>query len=131
MDEWVADEPTETSKQEYRILSGIVRKFMPGVPLLEAVETFDLDGAVDIWIPKNSFYQENREEFEKFRALGDKLWFYTCCFPGGSYLNRLWDMPLLRTRFLHWGNYKYDLEGFLHCGLNHCDKDKDPFQRSE
>jgi hypothetical protein len=25
----VADEPTETSKQEYRILSGIVRKFMP------------------------------------------------------------------------------------------------------
>jgi hypothetical protein len=126
----VADEPTENSKQEYRILSGIVRKFMPGVPLLEAVETFDLGGAINIWIPKNVYYQEHREEFEKLRTLGDKLWFYTCCYPGGSYLNRLWDMPLLRSRYLHWGNYKYDMDGFLHWGLNWCDDDKDPFNQT-
>ncbi len=125
----VADEPTENSKEEYRILSGIVRKFMPDVPLIEAVETYDLAGAVDIWVPKNVFYQENQDEFEKIRALGDKLWFYTCCFPGGHYMNRLWDMPLLRTRYLHWGNYKYDMEGFLHWGLNHYDDDHDPFEQ--
>ncbi|RJG25272.1 DUF4091 domain-containing protein [Paenibacillus thiaminolyticus] len=127
----VADEPTENSKEEYRILAGIVRKFMPGVPLLEAVETSDLSGAVDIWIPKNSYYLEHREEFERLRALGDKLWYYTCCFPGGSYVNRLWDMPLLRSRYLHWGNYKYDMEGFLHWGLNWCPDDKDPFNHTD
>jgi hypothetical protein len=127
----VADEPTENSKTEYRILSGIVRKLLPGVPLMEAVETFDLGGALDIFIPKNVYYQEHREEFEKIRALGDKLWFYTCCYPGGSYLNRLWDMPLLRSRYLHWGNYKYDMEGFLHWGLNWCPDDKDPFNHTD
>ncbi|AZN43960.1 DUF4091 domain-containing protein [Paenibacillus albus] len=127
----VADEPTENSVTEYRILSGMVRKFMPGVPLLEAVETYDLSGAVDILVPKNIYYQENREEFEKMRSLGDKLWYYTCCIPGGTWLNRLWDMPLLRSRYLHWGNYKYDLEGFLHWGLNFCDDDKDPFNQTD
>ncbi|MBP3965524.1 DUF4091 domain-containing protein [Paenibacillus lignilyticus] len=127
----VADEPIGTSVEEYRILSGIVRKFMPGIPLLEAVETYDLAGSVDILVPKNIYYLEHREQFEKLRSLGDKLWFYTCCFPGGSSMNRLWDMPLLRTRYLHWGNYKYDLEGFLHWGLNHCDDDKDPYEQTD
>ncbi|MFC5649911.1 DUF4091 domain-containing protein [Paenibacillus solisilvae] len=127
----VADEPIGQSVEEYRILSGIVRKFMPGVPLLEAVETYDLAGSVDILVPKNVYYLEHREQFEKLRSLGDKLWFYTCCFPGGYSMNRLWDMPLLRTRYLHWGNYKYDLEGFLHWGLNHCDDDKDPFEQTD
>lgn len=127
----VADEPTENSVTEYRILSGIVRKFLPGVPLLEAVETVDLAGSIDILVPKNIFYQENREQFEKLRSLGDKLWYYTCCIPGGKWMNRLWDMPLIRSRYLHWGNYKYDLEGFLHWGLNHCDDDKDPLNQTD
>ncbi|RAP73819.1 DUF4091 domain-containing protein [Paenibacillus montanisoli] len=127
----VADEPIGESVEEYRILSGIVRKFMPGIPLLEAVETHDLSGAVDILVPKNVYYLEHQEKFEKLRSLGDKLWFYTCCFPGGKSMNRLWDMPLLRTRYLHWGNYKYDLEGFLHWGLNHCDDDKDPYEQTD
>ncbi|WP_274365153.1 DUF4091 domain-containing protein [Paenibacillus thermotolerans] len=127
----VADEPTENSVQEYRILSGMVRKFMPGIPIIEAVETYDIAGAVDILVPKNSYYQDQRDEFEKLRSIGDRLWFYTCCFPGGHYMNRLWDMPLLRTRYLHWGNYKYDLEGYLHWGFNWCDEDKDPFNQTE
>ncbi|SDN97278.1 protein of unknown function [Paenibacillus sp. yr247] len=126
----VADEPTEKCAQEYRILSGIVRKFMPGVPLIEAVEIFDLEGSVDIWIPKSHYYEKHRHEFEKVRALGDKLWFYTCCFPGGYYMNRLLDMPLLRTRYLHWGNYKYNLEGYLHWGFNYYLRDQDPFEQS-
>ncbi|GHO84241.1 DUF4091 domain-containing protein [Dictyobacter formicarum] len=126
----VADEPTENCAEEYRILSGIVRKFMPGVPLIEAVEIFDLEGAVDIWIPKNYYYETHRHQFEKVRALGDKLWFYTCCLPGGYYMNRLLDMPLLRTRYLHWGNYIYNLEGFLHWGFNYYLGDQDPFDHA-
>jgi hypothetical protein len=127
----VADEPTEACAQEYRILSGIVRKYLPGVPLMEAVETYDLDGSLDIWIPKNNYFNENMEHFERVRKNGDQLWFYTCCFPGGYYLNRLWDMPLIRTRLLHWGNYRYDLKGYLHWGLNFCDIDKDPFHQED
>ena len=128
--QYVADEPIDASAQDYRVLAGIVRKFLPGIPLADAVERPHLGGAVDIWVPKNSYYQEHRDEFEAHRALGDTLWFYTCCFPGGSFLNRLLDMPLIRTRLLHWGNYRYDLTGFLHWGLNHYKSEQDPFEEN-
>jgi hypothetical protein len=126
----VADEPVKNSAQEYRILSGIVRKFMPGVPLIDAIGSYELGGSVDIWVPTNNHYQENRDKFEALRELGDRLWFYTCCVPGGYYMNRLMDIPLLRSRYLHWGNYLYNLEGFLHWGFNHYEQTQDPFKES-
>ena len=115
----VGDEPQDKVASEYRILSGIIRKFLPGVPLIDAVELHELQGSLDIWVPKNDFYTRNTEAMERLRALGDELWFYTCCIPGGHYCNRLLDMPLLRTRMLFWGNYRYDIKGFLHWGLNY------------
>ena len=128
--QYVGDEPIDASAQDYRVLAGIVRKFMPGIPLIDAVERPGLGGAVDIWVPKNSYFQEHREEFETHRRFGDTLWFYTCCIPGGKYMNRLLDMPLLRTRYLHWGNYKYDLKGYLHWGLNHYKAGQNPFEEN-
>lgn len=86
--------------------------------------------SVDIWVPKNSYYQEHQEEFEVHRRFGDTLWCYTCCFPGGHYMNRLLDMPLIRTRLLHWGNYLYNLVGYLHWGFNHYKPEQDPFEET-
>ncbi len=123
----VGDEPTPKAADEYRILCGIVRKFLPGIPLLDAIETHTLRGSVDIWVPKNDYYTRNRDAFEALRQSGDTIWFYTCCVPGGHYANRLLDMPLLRHRMLFWGNYRYDLPGFLHWGLNHWQEGQDPF----
>jgi hypothetical protein len=124
----VGDEPTAHSMGDYRIIAGIVRKFMPGTPIIDAVELSELAGAVDIWVPKDDYYEKHREEFEFFRRHGDTIWCYTCCFPGGHYMNRLLDMPLLRTRYLQWGCFKYDIPGFLHWGLNHYRHDQDPFE---
>ena len=104
-----------------------MRKFLPGIPLLDAIETHTLRGSVDIWVPKNDYYTRNRDAMEALRDSGDTLWFYTCCVPGGHYANRLLDMPLLRQRMLFWGNYRYDLPGFLHWGLNHWQEGQDPF----
>lgn len=126
----IGDEPHGKCAAEFRILSGIVRKYLPGVPLIEAVETHELYGALDIWVPKNDYYTRNTEQLENHRKLGDRIWIYTCCIPGGFYANRLLDMPLLRTRMLHWGNYKYDIEGFLHWGLNHWRHDQNPFEET-
>lgn len=122
----VADEPHAGCAAEYRILSGIVRKFMPGVPLLDAVELPGLAGAVDIWVFKGNQYEENKEAFELQRRRGDELWHYSCCIPGGKYANRLLDLPLNRCRMLLWGNYVYHLPGFLHWGLNSV-RGEDPF----
>ena len=126
----VADEPHGADVPDYRILCGIVRKHLPGVPLLDAVQNTTMAGALDIWVPLNSQYEQKRAEWEAYRAVGDELWHYTCCFPGGKYLNRLLDQSLLRPRLLHWGNYVYDLKGYLHWGLNHYRHDQNPFEQS-
>ncbi len=130
-DRWiqhVADEPWGESCKDYRILAGIVRKYMPGIPLLDALMDPALSGSVDIWCPQIKDFQEQRAHFDSVRKVGDKVWFYTCCTPGGKWLNRLLDMELLRPALLGWGAALFRLDGFLHWGLNwHGDK---PFDQS-
>ncbi len=124
----VADEPIAENTSDYRIFVGIVRKYMPGIPILDATMNPALAGSVDIWCPQAQHFQADRAGFEKMRKLGDRVWFYTCCFPGGPWLNRLLDMELLRPALLGWGAALFNLDGFLHWGLNHYRKDQDPFK---
>jgi hypothetical protein len=126
----IVDEPPPAEFDNYRIMAGTVRKFLPGVPLIDALGDPDLDGAVDIWVPVSKSYEEKRDGFEAHRERGDTLWFYTCCNPTGFYLNRLIDNELLRTRLLHWGNWRYRLDGFLHWGLNQVIEIQDPFENT-
>jgi Domain of unknown function (DUF4091) len=60
---------------------------------------------------------------------GGEAWFYTCVFPQGRYLNRFIDYPLLKTRLLHWFNFRHGLSGYLHWGGNFWDGD--PYQNTE
>lgn len=126
----VADEPHDKCKNDYFRLSSIVRQYLPGVEIIEAVEIPDLAGAVDIWVPKDHYYESHKEQYEAFRAAGNTIWFYTCCFPGGHFMNRLLDKPLIEVRYLHWGNFKYRMPGFLHWGLNHYYDFQDPFENT-
>lgn len=118
----VADEPTDACAAEFQALVKIIRQHLPEVKLLEAVDTHDFGEngkfAPDILIPTNMTYQESLAVFEDLRDKGHELWFYTCCYPNGHFLNRFLDMPLIRTRLLHWANRKYHLTGYLHWGLN-------------
>lgn len=119
----VGDEPSSHCGTDYRIISGMIRKWMPGIKIIEATELPDIDGAIDVWVPKSLDYTKRRDIYDRKRVLGDEFWFYTCCFPGGEYLNRMLDMELIRTRYLHWANLLFDLKGYLHWGLNmyqHC-----------
>jgi len=132
-DRWiqhVADEPIAENASDYRIFAGMVRKYMPGIPILDATMYEGLVGSVDAWCPQAQEYQRHRKRFEALRGLGDKVWFYTCCFPGGPWLNRLLDMELLRPALLGWGAALYELDGFLHWGLNHYRPGQDPFENS-
>ena len=84
--------------------------------MIDAVETTKIQGAIDICVPKSIGYVNDREGYDKLRK-DSTLWYYTCCFPGGIYLNRLSDMELIRTRYLHWANYVYNFTGYLHWGF--------------
>ena len=47
-----------------------------------------------------------------------------------SHLNRFIDTELLRTRLLHWANWRYRLDGYLHWGLNQVIPEQDPFENT-
>jgi hypothetical protein len=123
----VADEPRGDNGRDYRILVGMVRKYMPHLPIMDATMDVGLAGSVDIWCPQGQEHWKHRRFFDAYRALGDQVWFYTCCVPGGPCLNRLLDMELLRPVLLGWYAALCDLDGFLHWGLNH---GRDPFNHS-
>ncbi|MBU4201287.1 MAG: DUF4091 domain-containing protein [Verrucomicrobia bacterium] len=126
----VTDEPIKENANDYRIFVGMVRKYMPGIPILDALMDPALAGSVNIWCPQCQHYQKDRDRFDAMRTVGDRLWFYTCCFPGGPWLNRLLDMELLRPALLGWGAALFHLDGFLHWGLNMYRENQNPFEMS-
>ncbi len=126
----VADEPVEATASDYRILVGMVRKYMPGQPILDATKDLGLVGSLDIWCPEPQEYQKHRRYFEAQQALGDRVWFYTCCMQGGPLLNRLLDMELLRPALFGWSAARFRLEGYLHWALNCYRPHQDPFRQS-
>lgn len=127
----VADEPNAANCTEFRALCGLIRKIVPEIRLIDAMSYGNLHGALDIWVPLNAEYDRHRAELESLRASGDEIWHYVCCGPREpGYINRFMDYPLLSTRYLHWGNYKYNLTGFLHWAANHYQPGQDPFTQN-
>ena len=133
-DRWyqhVADEPSTNNVAEYRLTCGIVRKYMPGIRLFDAVETPDMAGAIDAYCPKNKAYEESRADYEALRTRStDEIWCYTCCFPGGKWMNRLLDNELIRPVLLPWGCKRFGLDGYLHWGFNQFRPANDPLRTS-
>ncbi len=124
----VADEPNEANATEFRALCGLVRKFIPEIRLLDALSFVPVHGALDVWVPLNAEYDRHQAEFESFRGDRDEIWDYVCCGPrGDGYINRFMDYPLLSTRYLFWGNYRYHLTGHLHWAANCYQPGQDPF----
>ena len=111
----VADEPTAANEVSYRALAGLIRRYCPELILTEALSYCNIHGAINTYVPLNAEYQRHRAEFESFREAGDEIWQYVCCAPrGDGFINRFLDYPLLSTRYQYWGNYFFDLTGYLH-----------------
>ena len=81
MTQALADEPQQGNSRTYRILACIFRRFLPGVPIIDAVETTDLGGGIDIWVPKQDTYEKWQDAFRTLQDAGEEIWFYTCAFP--------------------------------------------------
>lgn len=119
MTQALADEPQTHNDRTYRILAAMCRKFLPNIPIIDAVETTNLGGGIDIWVPKQDTYEKWRDEYEILKAAGEEMWFYTCAFPAGPAMNRSMDLPLTVSRVVLWMGAYYRLSGFLHWGFNY------------
>jgi hypothetical protein len=73
---------------------------------------------LDIWVPQLDYMNTDYEFYNKQHQSGKEIWTYTCLNPKFEYANRFIELPLLRTRYIHWINYKYNIPGYLHWGLN-------------
>ena len=114
----ICDEPEPGNEQSYAQISGFVRNLMPGIKIIDAVHSHGVNNTVDIWVPQLDYLDSNYIFYKQRKDLGDELWFYTCLAPQGEYANRYIELPLIKTRILHWINYKYGATGYLHWGWN-------------
>ena len=134
-DRWlqhVADEPDVINAKEYRMTAGTVRRYMPGIRLVDAIENCAAGaGTLDILCPKVHVWQQNRADYDFQRTNGcNEVWCYTCCSPGGRWLNRTLDWHLLKPLYVFWNCSAYDITGFLHWGYNMYQNNANPFGRT-
>ncbi len=113
----IADEPSINNYKSWCEKSDWVHQYAPEIRRIDAIEAPDFGNSLEVWVPKLSHFRTWRPYYERARKRGAELWFYTCCHPFGRYPNRFVDYPLIKTRILHWINWRYDLKGYLHWGL--------------
>jgi hypothetical protein len=122
----LADEPIAANISSYRAMAALARQYAPGLRIVEACHTKDLVGAIDVWVPQLNYLHQDFAHYQQRQRAGDEVWLYTCVFPQGEYANRFIEQPLLKTRLLHWINFRYGVTGYLHWGYNHWTQDS-PF----
>jgi hypothetical protein len=122
----IADEPIPENVKSYIEIAKFVRKLAPEFKFIDACHSKDLGGMLDIWVPQLDYMNRDYDFYKKQHESGKEIWTYTCLNPKFEYANRFIELPLLRTRYIHWINYKYDIPGYLHWGLNYWNQG-DPF----
>lgn len=124
----LADEPIEENFGSYVEIAQFVRQYAPALKLIEACHTRNLAEMLNVWVPQLNFFDTDNAFYKEAAAKGGEVWFYTCVFPQGEYANRFIEQPLIKTRLLHWINFKYGSPGYLHWGYNWWTAD--PFQEA-
>ncbi len=125
----LADEPIAANVESYRAMAKLARAHGPELRIIEACHSKDITGAIDIWVPQLNYLRESFAHYQERQRQGEEVWFYTCVFPQGEYANRFIELPLIKTRLLHWINFRYGITGYLHWGYNHWTND-DPFMHT-
>jgi hypothetical protein len=119
----VLDEPHGAEPPYYARFAALVHRYLPGVPTIDAVDAAhmpeELQKNCDIWVPQLGRFDGQMEMINQRIASGHEVWFYTCLFPNGHYMNRLMDYPLIKTRLLPWLDFRFGFTGFLHWGWSY------------
>ena len=95
-----------------------IRQAAPKIRFADANRNIDQAGSIDLWFPLPHHFEAYQDFYRERQAAGDEVGFYTCVTPSGYNMNRFISFPLLKTRLLHWYNYRFGLTGFLHWGYN-------------
>ncbi|MBS1947131.1 MAG: DUF4091 domain-containing protein [Bacteroidetes bacterium] len=112
----VCDEPEPGNEKSYAAIAKFIKSIYPGIKLVDAVHSHGVDNTIDVWVPQLDFYDSNYIFYKERQEAGNEIWFYTCLAPQGEYANRFIELPLIKTRILHWINFRFGATGYLHWG---------------
>ena len=109
-----SDEPRFTMLKDYKYASKLIRKYLKGFKLADALSNPDFYelGLVDTPVVCEDHY----ELFDKFDL--KERWIYYCCTPANDYPNRFIHFPSARNRVMGMLMYHLNAHGFLHWGFN-------------
>ena len=109
-----SDEPRKHHLKSYAFASTLLRKYLKGFKIVDALSRIELfkHGYVDIPVVCEHHYAPYREI-----ELPER-WIYYCCEPYTKYPNRFVHMPSARNRIFGTLMYCYRIDGFLHWGFN-------------
>lgn len=115
----IADEPINENVESYIEISKFLKSLVPELKVIEACHTHQLENMIDVWVPQMDFLKDGLDFYSERQKQGDEAWYYTCLAPKGEWANRFVELPLIKTRLLHWVNFKYEIPGYLHWGFNY------------
>ena len=128
-----ADECVPENSKSYKAIGALVHKYAPELPRIDAVLLGEeIVGSVDIWVPRLDHIPQDYDFYRERQRSGEEVWLYTAVWPQGEWANRFIELPLLKTRILHWINYRYAITGYLHWGYNfwHYGGNTDPYTQT-
>lgn len=120
----VGDEPrNDAQRTKFDFIYKQVRKYAPKLMLGDAVFLMDfadhlVKTGVDIIIPEEDVYEQNKEFFQDAAEKGVKVFVYNCCGPTDTWLNRFIDKPVWEMRSLAWLLYSWNVNYYSHWGFN-------------
>lgn len=124
----ISDEPGDIHVPAYERISSYIKKGAPDLKIMEPIGTLKI-GEEYIDVPCPCI---DKLEGEEGYPWGDSQtrWIYSANGPQGDGINRFIRVPLMKTRMMHWLNYRYNATGYLHWGLNYWygAKDQDPWK---
>lgn len=114
----VCDEPDDTTVPAYDQVAGYIKKHAPGIRTMDPLGTLKIKAEV-LDIPCPCIDRLIGEEGYPWNDEIQTRWIYSAVGPQGDAINRFIRVPLIKTRLMHWLNYRYSAVGYLHWGLNY------------
>ena len=110
----MSDEPHKDQIEQYKKVRNSVKDMLKDYMSMDALSNYEfyLEGAVDCPVPAVNHI----EPFIEGKV--ENLWCYYCCSQCIDTSNRLFAMPLARTRIIGTQMFKYNIAGFLQWGYN-------------
>lgn len=111
------DEPDDNRAPAYMRIASYMKKYAPKIRIMDPIGTHKIEPQyIDIPCPCiDRLEGENGYEWTDSQT----RWIYSANGPQGEGLNRFIRIPLIKTRLMHWLNYRYHTTGYLHWGLNY------------